>query len=189
MEYKGFSDAAREMQAQTAEFTTKADKIRALAKAGYKRQQIADFLGIRYQHVRNVLVDDERRAKHNPPQDASAAGAETKWSVRADSTPPKQSNRTVKVKVGPDGNVAVPPHMLEAFGWKEGETVWVHMEGAGELRLQDVHALTRMVQAYAREHLPNLGSVDDFLAWRREEAQREEQEIQVWLGDGPPEGQ
>jgi hypothetical protein len=35
--------------------TTKADKIRALAKAGYLRTEIADFLGIRYQHVRHVL--------------------------------------------------------------------------------------------------------------------------------------
>jgi len=188
MDHKGFNEAAREMQARTADYTTKADKIRALAKAGYKRQQIADFLGIRYQHVRNVLVDDERRAKHNPPQGASPAGAETKPNASA-STPPKQPKRTVKVKLGPDGNLALPPHMLEAFGWKEGEALWVHMEGAGELRLQDVHALTRMVQAYAREHLPNLGSVDDFLAWRREEAEREEQEIQGWLGEGPREGQ
>ena len=36
--------------------TTKADKIRALAKAGYRRTEIRDFLGIRYQHVRNVLL-------------------------------------------------------------------------------------------------------------------------------------
>src|ERR1051325_8620228 len=142
MDHKGFSEAAREMQARTADYTTKADKIRALAKAGYKRQQIADFLGIRYQHVRNVLVDDERRAKHNPSGDASPAGAETKSNARADSTPPKQPKR---------------PHMLEALGWKEGEPLWVHREGAAELRLKDVHALTRMVQAYAREHLPNLG--------------------------------
>lgn len=35
---------------------TKSDKIRQLAKAGYARAEIARLLGIRYQHVRNVLV-------------------------------------------------------------------------------------------------------------------------------------
>lgn len=35
---------------------TKSDKIRFLARAGYSRAEIAKFLGIRYQHVRNVLV-------------------------------------------------------------------------------------------------------------------------------------
>jgi hypothetical protein len=32
------------------------DKIRALYKAGYDRSQISHFLNIRYQHVRNVLL-------------------------------------------------------------------------------------------------------------------------------------
>lgn len=36
--------------------TTTADKIRALAKAGYDRSEIKAKLGISYQHVRNVLV-------------------------------------------------------------------------------------------------------------------------------------
>lgn len=36
--------------------STKAEKIRALAQAGYQRTEIADLMGIRYQHVRNVLV-------------------------------------------------------------------------------------------------------------------------------------
>lgn len=34
---------------------TKADKIRALALAGYMRTEIAEMIGIRYQHVRQVL--------------------------------------------------------------------------------------------------------------------------------------
>ena len=41
----------------TAGLATKSDKIRALAKAGYARAEIAALLGIRYQHVRNVLLD------------------------------------------------------------------------------------------------------------------------------------
>lgn len=41
----------------TAGLVTKSDKIRALAKAGYLRTEISSLLGIRYQHVRKVLVD------------------------------------------------------------------------------------------------------------------------------------
>jgi hypothetical protein len=41
----------------TAGLTTKSDKIRALATAGYARVEIAALLGIRYQHVRKVLLD------------------------------------------------------------------------------------------------------------------------------------
>lgn len=35
---------------------TKSEMIRALARAGYSRTEIAKYLEIRYQHVRNVLV-------------------------------------------------------------------------------------------------------------------------------------
>jgi hypothetical protein len=37
--------------------TTKSEKIRKLAQAGYLRTEIAELLGIRYQHVRKVLED------------------------------------------------------------------------------------------------------------------------------------
>lgn len=191
MDYKGFSDAAREMQAQTAEMTTKADKIRALAKAGYKRQQIADFLGIRYQHVRNVLVDDERRAEAVARQTEPAAQSapEVQASDSHTAGRSQEPKRTVKVKLSDGGKLAIPPHMLESLGWKDGDTVWVNLEGDGEIRLADVHAVTRRIQAYVRENLPNLGTVDDFLAWKREEAQQEERRMQRWSGESPGEGQ
>lgn len=41
----------------TAGLETKSDKIRALARAGYLRTEISALLGIRYQHVRKVLID------------------------------------------------------------------------------------------------------------------------------------
>jgi hypothetical protein len=41
----------------TSGLTTKSEKIRALAKSDYSRVEIAALLGIRYQHVRKVLVD------------------------------------------------------------------------------------------------------------------------------------
>lgn len=39
------------------ECRTTSDKIRALARSGYRRTEIAALLSIRYQHVRKVLVD------------------------------------------------------------------------------------------------------------------------------------
>lgn len=54
--------------------TSKADKIRALAQAGYFRTEIARFLEIRYQHVRNVLVksgiENLQSADINDPKSA-----------------------------------------------------------------------------------------------------------------------
>jgi hypothetical protein len=41
----------------TAGLSSKSEKIRKLALAGYLRTEIADLLGIRYQHVRKVLSD------------------------------------------------------------------------------------------------------------------------------------
>jgi hypothetical protein len=40
----------------TSGLTTIADKIRALAHADYDRTEISKILGIRYQHVRNVML-------------------------------------------------------------------------------------------------------------------------------------
>jgi len=45
-----------EMDAVAAGLRTKAAKIRALDRCGVKRAEIARYLNIRYQHVRNVLV-------------------------------------------------------------------------------------------------------------------------------------
>ena len=48
--------AAQEKQLGT--FSTVSDRIRYLNKEGYTRSQIARYLNKRYQHVRNVLVQD-----------------------------------------------------------------------------------------------------------------------------------
>ena len=48
------------MAALTEEFPVKADKMRVLSKAGVSRGDIARFLGVRYQQVRNTLEGDKR---------------------------------------------------------------------------------------------------------------------------------
>jgi hypothetical protein len=49
-------DERPQPEAITSGLETKSAKIRALAEAGYDRTEISNLLGIRYQHVRNVLV-------------------------------------------------------------------------------------------------------------------------------------
>ena len=46
-----------------AEVRTKSAAIRQLTAEGYTRTEIAAFLEIRYQHVRNVLVNDAEKAE------------------------------------------------------------------------------------------------------------------------------
>lgn len=45
------------------EHTTKSGVIRFLTTEGHSRADIARFMGIRYQHVRNVLINDELKTK------------------------------------------------------------------------------------------------------------------------------
>jgi hypothetical protein len=74
--------------------TTTADKIRALANANYERTEISKILGIRYQHVRNVMLRSgiagglrrEVEAEREPVKvDAAPAPREdTSWKVLTD---------------------------------------------------------------------------------------------------------
>lgn len=64
---------------------TKSDKIRELARAGYSRTEISAFLGIRYQHVRNVLVqagiEAGTRNDLGKPRSASVTPSPEPWPV------------------------------------------------------------------------------------------------------------
>ena len=71
---------------------TKADKIRALFRAGYSRSEIAQCLGIRYQHARNVLVrsgymesqlSQPLREQVTTPEDSPPRASTKPRSVRA----------------------------------------------------------------------------------------------------------
>ena len=91
----------------TEGLTTKADKIRALHRAGYSRSQIADFLGIRYQHVRNTIVNDER------------AGYQPELGQNAESGPGPQNINSSQLKaltVDENGCALIPPDLLETLG-------------------------------------------------------------------------
>lgn len=66
--------------------TTKSDMIRALHAANYSRTEIAQFLNIRYQHVRNVLVSSrllpESKLSNAEPTSAPVAIEPEIWTMQ-----------------------------------------------------------------------------------------------------------
>jgi len=148
---------------------TKADKIRALARAGYSRSEIARFLDIRYQHVRNVLVDDLTVAaadRHEP----SAARLDD----QSINTPDSDRLYPTKTKLGPDGRVVIPLAFWRAVGLSENDSVMVSLNG-DVIELRSLPASIRRAQELVRSIVPEgVSLVDELLAERREEAKRED---------------
>jgi AbrB family looped-hinge helix DNA binding protein len=131
-----------------ANLRTKADKIRALGSAGYTRSQIAKYLDIRYQHVRNVLV---------------RSGA---------TEPPKEVN----VAIGPGGRIVIPAPYRNALGLSEGDQVMLSL-GDDEVRIASRAARIRAAQDLVAKYVPqDVDLVDELIAERRREAAREEGE-------------
>jgi bifunctional DNA-binding transcriptional regulator/antitoxin component of YhaV-PrlF toxin-antitoxin module len=144
-------DAA--MSNVVAGLKTKSAKIRALAKAGYARAEIARFLGIRYQHVRNVVL-----AAHEQP---------------AVFTHEKDDRERQWVKVAPDGRVVIPAAFRRRLGVENGGDVQLSWDGNG-LRVRSQKAVIREVQEIvARYNKDGRSLVDELIAERRAEAEKE----------------
>ncbi|MDI1343860.1 MAG: hypothetical protein PSV22_07160 [Pseudolabrys sp.] len=143
------------MDRLTKGLETKSEKMRVLAKAGFARADIARYLDVKYQFVRNVLVREED--KQVPDGVASARG-------------PDVPNRTT---LDADGFVRIPQRAIAALGLKPGETLTVTVDD-GEIRLMTIATATRKVQALVRQYVPEgISLVDELLAERRLEAARE----------------
>src|ERR1041384_4514232 len=122
--------------------TTVADKIRNLDRAGFKRTEIAKFLGKRYQHVRNVLVADEQlghREKHSSSLAAAPASATPADSDQSD------PNRSFRARVGGSGEVVLPQPLREALGLKQDDVLFARLEN-GEIHLLTPRAAMRRAQ-------------------------------------------
>jgi hypothetical protein len=149
------SDLARKGR-ELRELGTTAAKIRALAGQGYSRSDIARALGIRYQHVRNVLVRDEEKmksAERSMPTDAAMPG---------------------KIPVAADGSVVLPSAITHALALKAGDVLFVRLND-DEIHLLTKVAVARRVQALVREFVPEgVSLVDELIADRRREVEAEE---------------
>jgi bifunctional DNA-binding transcriptional regulator/antitoxin component of YhaV-PrlF toxin-antitoxin module len=146
--------------------TTKADKIRALFRAGYSRSEIAGFLGVRYQHVRNVLVQSGFMATQlSRPMPAADGEA-------GDSLPV-----LVRTAIGPGGRVVIPAAYRKALEVDEGDYIVMQMDG-DELRVVNDEKEFKRVQQVIASYVPEgVSLVDELIAERRREAAAEEAEI------------
>ena len=149
-----------------AGLTTKADKIRALFRAGYSRSEIAGFLEVRYQHVRNVLVQsgymETQLSRPMPAEDVESK----------DSAPV-----LVRTAIGPGGRVVIPAAYRKALEVDEGDYIVMQMDG-DELRVVNDEKEFARVQAMIASYVPEgVSLVDELIAERRREAAAEEAEI------------
>jgi hypothetical protein len=86
-------------------FETKADKMRVLERAGYARADIARFLGVRYQQVRNTLEGDKR----------TGYAPELYPAINVANELPNVYSMFRNIGVGDDGFANVPPDLIEGI--------------------------------------------------------------------------
>ncbi len=142
------------------ELPTKAAKIRALAGRGHSRAEIARALDVRYQQVRNVLVRAQAKAVKAATSDAAAGLAQAR-------------GRRAKIRVGADRRVVLPTTLSDSLGLKPGAVLFARASD-GEILLLTREAVTRRVQAMAREFVPEgVSLVDELLEDRRREVEAE----------------
>jgi AbrB family looped-hinge helix DNA binding protein len=131
----------RQMATIVRDLATKAAKIRALDAAGFARARIAEYLGIRYQHVRNVLTR------------SGSAGLV----------------RPVSTTIGPGGRIVIPAPYRQALGLNEGDQVMLSLVD-DEVRLTSRLAKIREAQELLSRYVPQeVSLVDELIAERRRE--------------------
>ena len=170
------------MASIAAPLDTVSDKIRALDAAGYRRADIARFLGKRYQHVRNVLEDDAR----SPPAGYTLGRADlsgvTEGPAAYDAGP--TDKRFVQPRnlgiwrlvVRPDGSLYIPVEVMEALKLKPGGAVIAKFDGE-DFTFTDGMTSSLRAQAAVMKSVPREVSLaDELIADRRREAEREDQD-------------
>ncbi len=87
-----------------------------------------------------------------------------------------QRRKTRKTRIGSGGRLVIPSEIREQLGLKEGTPVVMRVED-GELRIMSVREGIRRAQEIARKYIiPGKSIVDELIAERRAEAEREEAE-------------
>lgn len=73
------------------------------------------------------------------------------------------------------GRIVVPAEVRAALGLKKGDKVLVSLDADGEVRLStQIQALRRLQEKMRPFKRPGINEIDDFIAFRRAEAVREE---------------
>lgn len=164
----------RRMDELTAGLPSKSAKMRELANSGYKRADIARYLGVRYQFVYNVL-SAAHHASNNQEQsnDAQGGNGESPEPDRDVGTAAAVKAKWIWATVGKDGLVGLPSAFLGALGVMEGDQVQLTLE-KNTIRILNRTSALRELQKQVRRYVPeNVSLVDELLIERRAEAARE----------------
>ncbi len=156
---------------------TKSAKIRALDAAGYTRADIARFLGIRYQHVRNVLIQGPPKSGRPAVRTAQPSGAPgdcgpaARLALNDSAGAVYGIGDRVEVKIGPGGRIVIPAAFRAAMEAEEGDTLVATIDEDGIVQLASAPAAIRMAQRIVCAAVPAEVSLSDSLIEdRRREA-------------------
>lgn len=169
------------MSAIAGPLETVSDKIRALDAAGYARADIARFLGKRYQHVRNVLVDDAQRLGGHTLGRADLSGVNKGAAPDDDGATDRRyvqprGGKIWRLVLRPDGSLYLPPEVMHALDLKPGRGVIAEFNGQ-DLTLNSGGAALKELQDLVKSLVPpGVSVVEEFIADRRREAAREDED-------------
>jgi AbrB family transcriptional regulator, stage V sporulation protein T len=91
--------------------------------------------------------------------------------------------RPVWVKVAANGRISLPVEIRRQLGVEKGGDLVLSRDADGAVTLMTAEAAVRRVQRLARERFGDkLPSVDDFLAYKREQAALEERKLRRLTG-------
>jgi hypothetical protein len=145
-------------------FMSVSDKIRELNRRNVPRAQIAQLLGKRYQHVRNVLEADKLKQR-------SASGAPV--AVEGPTSTSENVQGPVRVEVGQGGELALPLHVRRALGVEAGGVIVARPTAEG-WELIDCRTAARRARNLVRAlNKDGVSLVDELIEERRLEAARE----------------
>lgn len=148
---------------------TKSEKIRTLGRKGVPTADIARFLGIRYQHARNVLND--AGLQHGGMAEEMPA-LETKM------MPPLETAAPVSKGIWLDlealGRLQIPLDMLAQAGLTLGDRVFIKPTEGGFEVLTRRGAAARIREISAKYDRPGVSLADELIADRRREVAEEE---------------
>lgn len=151
---------------------TVSDKIRRLAAAGYSRRQIADLIDRSYQQVRQVLVEDERRAKRRgEARSGISEGPSPAFS------PPASETGIYRLDIGPNGEIVLPEVVERALGLHRGGVAIAEFDGVIFSIMSSSAALKRAQDFVRSLNIPKgVSLADELIADRHREAEREDRD-------------
>lgn len=156
-------------EALTKGLPTKSEKIRTLGRKGVPTADIARFLGIRYQHARNVLND--AGLQHGGMAEDMPT-LETKMMPLVDSA--SLVRQSVWVDVDAQGRLQIPADLLALVGVTGQDRLFIKPTERGFEVLTRRGAMARMKEISAPLVRPGVSIVDEFLAEKRLEVAADE---------------